>query len=36
VLFSSWVLAFELLSVLLLAALIAAIAVSRGSDGGSR
>ena len=36
VLFSSWVLAFELLSVLLLAALVAAIAVSRGTDGGPR
>ncbi len=32
VVFASWVLPFELLSVLLLAALVAAVAVSRGSD----
>ena len=31
-LFGSWVLPFELLSVLLLAALVAAVAVSRGRD----
>jgi NADH-quinone oxidoreductase subunit J len=36
VLFGGWVLPFELLSVLLLAALVAAIAVSRGEPGGDR
>jgi NADH:ubiquinone oxidoreductase subunit 6 (subunit J) len=36
VLFGGWVLPFELLSVLLLAALVAAIAISRGEPGGDR